>query len=49
MIGRETFAYYILPELSSYVLVNRINKDIEAQRDAIKEMFLNLFDFDTDL
>ncbi|GHT39311.1 hypothetical protein AGMMS49965_04960 [Bacteroidia bacterium] len=49
LIGRETFAHYILPELSSYVLVNRVNKDTEAQRDAIKEMFLNLFDFDTDL
>jgi hypothetical protein len=49
LIGHGEFEHYSFPELSSYMLVNRVNKDTDAQKDAIKSMFLNLFDFDTDI
>jgi hypothetical protein len=49
LIGRATFEHYFFPELSAYVLVNRVHKNTDAQRDVIKSMFINIFDFDTDL
>jgi hypothetical protein len=49
LIGRKTFEHYAFPELSSYVLVNRINGNTDVYKNKIKEMFLNLFKFDTDI
>jgi hypothetical protein len=48
-IGHRTFEHYALPELSSYVLVNRINNDVDECMNKIKSMFLNLFKFDDEM
>jgi hypothetical protein len=49
LIGRKTFEHYVFPELSSYVLVNRVNKNVDAHKNKIKDMFLELFRFDMDI
>ena len=47
LIGRETFEHYEFPEMSSYLLVNRFScEDTEIKKEEIKEMFLNIYNFD---
>ena len=48
-IGRKTFEHYVFPEISSYILVNRANKDINAHKDRIKEYFVDMFEFDIEI
>jgi hypothetical protein len=49
LVGHKTFEHYVFPELSSYVLVNKTNKDTDAHKDKIKDMFLDLFKFDDEV
>lgn len=49
-VGVEKFEHYAFDEVSSYLLVNRaVHHDTEAHKDAIKDMFLDIYKFYDDV
>ena len=50
LIGRETFEHYEFPEMSSYLLVNRLScTNSDEKKEEIKNMFLNIYNFDSQI
>jgi len=50
LIGRGTFEHYEFPEMSSYLLVNRnFCDDTDTKKEEIKNMFLDLYNFDSQI
>ena len=45
LFTRDRFEHYEFKEISSYLMVNRICGDVNAEKDRIKEMFLDRYEF----
>ncbi len=49
-IGRKTFQHYVFEEVSSYLLVNKLDKsNLNIKKDRIRKMFLDFYRFEADL
>lgn len=49
-VGSKTFEHYSFSEVSSYLLINRIGcSDVELKKQSIRNMFLNLYEFESEI
>ena len=45
LFTRDIFEHYDFKEISSYLMVNKICRDVNTEKDRIKEMFLDRYEF----